>query len=247
MQRSMQQQEETKQHFSTNEVRSMSHPWSAVEADTKIDLCREASPKDEEARLISLIVAGNTALFYQLVRPHQSRLRRVALALVRNEADAEDIVQESLLKAFINLKDFRADAKLSTWLISITLNEAKSHLRARRHIAFEPIESYQEDLWDRSDDAPTPYRIVEQKQLRGLLSRAVSGLHPNYRNIYFLRERYELSTQKAAEELGIPIPLAKTRLHRARRLLQTRLNSMIHPTSSKTSCSWHSQAPLQSR
>jgi RNA polymerase sigma-70 factor (ECF subfamily) len=193
----------------------------------KIDICNESSAGREEARLIALIVGGNTGLFYQLVRPHQSRLRRVALALVRNEADAEDVVQESLLKAFTNLKGFRADARLSTWLISITLNEAKSHLRARGHIAFKPIESFQEELWDRSVDSLTPYRIAEQNELHNLLSRAISGLHP------------ELSTQRAAQELGIPIPLAKTRLHRARRLLQGRLNCLIHPSRTQRSSEWN--------
>ena len=207
----------------------------------KIDVCNESSAEREEARLIALIIGGNTALFYQLVRPHQSRLRRVALALVRNEADAEDVVQESLLKAFTNLKGFRADARLSTWLISITLNEAKSHLRARGHIAFKPIESYQEELWDRSDDALTPYRIAERNELQTLLSRAISGLHPDYRNIYFLREIHELSTERAAEELGISIPLAKTRLHRGRRLLQGRLNCLIHPSKMERSRGWNSQ------
>lgn len=207
----------------------------------KIDVCNESSAEREEARLIALIIGGNTALFYQLVRPHQSRLRRVALALVRNEADAEDVVQESLLKAFTNLKGFRADARLSTWLISITLNEAKSHLRARGRMAFKPIESYQEELWDRSDGSFTPYRIAEQNELQHLLSRAISGLHPDYRNIYFLREIHELSTERAAEELGISIPLAKTRLHRARRLLQGRLNCLIHPSKTEGSRGWNSQ------
>ena len=209
----------------------------------KIDICNEWSAEREEARLIALIIGGNTGLFYQLVRPHQSRLRRVALALVRNEADAEDVVQESLLKAFTNLKGFRADARLSTWLISITLNEAKSHLRAREHIAFKPIEYYQEELWDRSNDSLTPYRMAEQNELQHLLSRAISGLHPDYRNIYFLREIHELSTQRAAEELGIPIPLAKTRLHRARRQLQGRLHCLIHPSRTERSRGRNFQRP----
>ena len=209
----------------------------------KIDACNKSSAEREEARLIALVIGGNTGLFYQLVRPHQSRLRGVALALLGNEADAEDVVQESLLKAFTHLQGFRGDAKLSTWLISITLNEAKSQLRAREHMAFKPIDSYQEELWDRSDGALTPYRIAERNELQTLLSRAISGLHPDYRNIYFLREIHELSTQRAAEELGIPIPLAKTRLHRARRQLQGRLHCLIHPSTTERSRGRNSQRP----
>ena len=207
----------------------------------KIDICSGSSAEREEARLIALVIGGNTGLFYQLVRPHQSRLRGVALALLGNEADAEDVVQESLLKAFTHLKGFRGDARLSTWLISITLNEAKSQLRARDHMAFKPIDTSQEESWDRSDDAFTPYRIAERNELQTLLSRAISGLHPDYRNIYFLREIHELSTQRAAEELGIPIPLAKTRLHRARRQLQGRLHCLIHPSRTDRSRGWDSQ------
>ena len=207
----------------------------------KIDICSGSSAEREEARLIALVIGGNTGLFYQLVRPHQSRLRGVALALLGNEADAEDVVQESLLKAFTHLKGFRGDARLSTWLVSITLNEAKSQLRARDHMAFKPIDTSQEESWDRSDDAFTPYRIAELNELQTLLSRAISGLHPDYRNIYFLREIHELSTQRAAEELGIPIPLAKTRLHRARRLLQDRLKCLIHPSKAERSRVWNSR------
>ena len=207
----------------------------------KIDICSGSSAEREEARLIALVIGGDTGLFYQLVRPHQSRLRGVALALLGNEADAEDVVQESLLKAFTHLKGFRGDARLSTWLISITLNEAKSQLRARDHMAFKPIDTSQEESWDRSDDAFTPYRIAERNELQTLLSRAISGLHPDYRNIYFLREIHELSTQRAAEELGIPIPLAKTRLHRARRQLQGRLHCLIHPSRTDRSRGWDSQ------
>src|ERR1700753_4069996 len=136
----------------------------------KIDVCNKSSAEREEARLISLVIGGNTGVFYQLVRPHQSRLRGVALALLGNEADAEDVVQESLLKAFTHLKGFRGDAKLSTWLISITLNEAKSQLRARDHMAFKPIDSYREELWEQIDDSLTPYRIAERNELQTLLS-----------------------------------------------------------------------------
>jgi len=187
----------------------------------------------DETLLISLIVSGETHLFCDLVGPYERRLRRVALALVRNEADAEDVVQETLLKAFQNLGGFRADARLSTWLTSITLNEAKSHLRRRGLLTFEPIEAYSKRFWDWNEEVTSPYRLAERNELREIVWRAVSGLHPRYRNIYFLREVHELSTQKAAEVLGISIGVAKVRLHRARRLLQRRLNSLMHVPSTR--------------
>jgi RNA polymerase sigma-70 factor, ECF subfamily len=187
----------------------------------------EAPTVSDEIRLISLIVSGETNLFYDLIRPHEHRLRRVALAVVRNETDAEDVVQETLVKAFQNLSGFRADSRLSTWLISITLNEAKGHLRRRGLLAFEPIEAYCERFSGVRDEVSNPYYMAERSQIKEIVSRALSGLHPRYRNIYFLREVHELSTQKAAEQLGISLSVAKTRLHRARHLLQERLEVLM--------------------
>jgi RNA polymerase sigma-70 factor (ECF subfamily) len=186
-------------------------------------MCIETSTESDETRLISLIISGETDLFYDLIRPYEHRLRRVALAVVRNETDAEDVVQETLLNAFRNLSGFRADARLSTWLISIALNEAKGHLRRRGLLAFEPIEAYSERFLSVRDDMSNPYYMAERSQVKEIVSRSLSGLHPRYRNIYFLREVQELSTQGAAEQLGISLSVAKTRLRRARYLLQERL------------------------
>jgi RNA polymerase sigma-70 factor (ECF subfamily) len=190
-------------------------------------MCIETPTKSDETRLIALIVSGESDLFYDLIRPHKSRLRRVALAVVRNETDAEDVVQETLLKAFLNLSGFRADSRLSTWLISIALNEAKGHLRRRGLLAFEPLEDYSDRFWTATDELSDPHCMVERSQVKETVSRALSGLHPRYRNIYFLREVHELSTKSAAEQLGISLSVAKIRLRRARHLLQERLNVLM--------------------
>ena len=190
-------------------------------------MCMETPTASDETRLISLIVSGETGLFYDLIRPHEHRLRRVALAVVRNETDAEDVVQETLLRAFRNLSGFRGDSKLSTWLISIALNEAKGHLRRRGPLAFEPLEAYGERFWNGGDELSNPYYMAQRSQIKQIVSRALSGLHPRYRNIYVLREIHELSTQRAAEQLGISPSVAKTRLYRARHLLQERLNVLM--------------------
>jgi len=190
-------------------------------------MCIDTPAVSEETRLISLIVSGETDLFYDLIRPHEYRLHRVALAIVRNETDAEDVVQETLLKAFRNLSGFRANSRLSTWLISIALNEAKGHLRRRGLLAFEPIEACCERFWTAKDELSNPYHMAERSEVKEIVSRALLGLHPHYRNIYFLREVHELSTQRAAEQLGISLPVAKIRLHRARLLLQERLHVLM--------------------
>jgi RNA polymerase sigma-70 factor (ECF subfamily) len=190
-------------------------------------MCTEFHALRDEGKLIELIVSGKTDLFYDLIRPHEHRIRRVALAVVRNDADAEDVVQETFLKAFLNLSSFRADSRLSTWLISIALNEAKGQLRRRGLLAFESTEACCDRFWHATGEGSDPYQMAEQAQVNEIILRALAGLHPRYRNIYFLREVHELSTQRAAEQLGISLPVAKTRLHRARRLLQERLNVLM--------------------
>ena len=145
-------------------------------------MCIEVPTLRDETKLIELIVSGKTDLFYDLIRPHEHRIRRVALAVVRNETDAEDVVQETLLKAFLNLSGFRADSRLSTWLISIALNEAKGQLRRRGFLAFEPIEAYCDRFWRATDEGSNPYRMAEQAQVRSRFASAggTSSALPEY-------------------------------------------------------------------
>jgi RNA polymerase sigma-70 factor (ECF subfamily) len=184
-----------------------------------------------DGMLIAQILSGESCLFQTLVDPYSKRLYRMALAIVRNQADAEDVVQESCLKAFLNLRKFRFEARFSTWLTSIALNEAKALVRARRHIAYESIDtccdSDDNSFMDIACSEPLPPEIVEELEFRRLVARALQGLHPTYREIYDLREIEEFSTEMAAEHLGIPIALAKTRLHRARKMLHQRLTIMM--------------------
>src|ERR1700761_3176479 len=149
-------------------------------------MCMESPALRDETKLIELIVSGKTELFYELIRPHEYRIRRIALAVVRNETDAEDVVQETLLKAFRNLSGFRADSRLSTWLISIAVNEARGHLRRCGPRAFDSTEAYCERFCTATGELSNPYYMAERSQVKEMVSRALSGLHPRYRNIYFL-------------------------------------------------------------
>jgi RNA polymerase sigma-70 factor (ECF subfamily) len=174
---------------------------------------------DEE--LVALVLAGERYRFQDLVEPYTERLYRMALAIVRSPADAEDVVQESFLKAFLNLDKFRFDARFSTWLTSIALNEARAVVKARRYIAFEGL------FMDIVCKQPLPADVLEESEFRRLVARALGGLHPTYREIYDLREVEECSTETAAARIGIPIALAKTRLSRARKMLHQRLATMM--------------------
>src|SRR5580692_11686764 len=94
----------------------------------------------DEAQMIASILAGNTHEFHNLIQPYERSVYSMALSMLHNEADAEDAAQEAFLKAFRNLANFRGEAKFSTWLISIVLNEARSRLRSKGNIKMESID-----------------------------------------------------------------------------------------------------------
>src|SRR5580692_4611848 len=94
----------------------------------------------DEAQMIAAIVAGDSQLFHELIRPYERRVYVMALSFLHNEADAEDAAQEAFLKAFRNLSSFRGDAKFGTWLVSIALNEARTRIRRRDTVKMESLD-----------------------------------------------------------------------------------------------------------
>jgi RNA polymerase sigma-70 factor (ECF subfamily) len=179
----------------------------------------------DEAQMIASILAGDKHLFHKLIRPYERRVYAMALSFLRNEADAEDVAQEAFLKAFRNLGSFRGEAKFGTWLVSITLNEARSRIRHRDAIKMESLDEPQ-DGQDQTSPAllrdwkEIPSEALERKEVRLLLQRAVTGLPLIYREVFQLRDIEQLSVNEAAEALGITIASVKVRLHRARMMLQ---------------------------
>lgn len=188
----------------------------------------EGSTIPEEERRIASILAGNTQEFHSLIRPYERTVYVMALTLLKNEADAEDAAQEAFLKAFRNLKSFRSESKFSTWLISITLNEARSRLRRKSAV---PMESLDEPSDEQGHVSPAllrdwreiPSEAVERLEMRQLLQQAVADIPLIYRETFVLRDMEELSVNETAETLGISVASVKVRLHRARMMLQKRL------------------------
>jgi RNA polymerase sigma-70 factor (ECF subfamily) len=187
---------------------------------------------DDEAALIALALEGNQAAVRAIVRRHNSRLHRVARSVVRDQAEAEDVVQEAYLRAFSNLSSFRGASSLSTWLTRITLNEALGRVRRR-----SPTMVASPDDLDvvRDEDAvallpfgrppPTPEAMLEERQLRELLDKAVHELPEPFRCVFVLRNVDDLSIDDIARRLSLKPQTVKTRLHRARRLLKDALSS----------------------
>jgi RNA polymerase sigma-70 factor, ECF subfamily len=192
----------------------------------------------DESRMIASIVAGETQLFHELIRPYERRVYAMTLSFLRNEADAEDAAQEAFLKAFRNLASFRGEAKFGTWLISIALNEARSRIRRRDAIRMESLDEPHEDGEQASpallrDWKEIPSEALERKEIRVLLHKAVSALPGIYREVFQLRDIEQLSVLEAAQALGITISSVKVRLHRARMMLQKNLAPQLKQVAPK--------------
>jgi RNA polymerase sigma-70 factor, ECF subfamily len=180
-----------------------------------------------EAQMIASILAGNTHEFHTLIQPYERSVYSMALSMLQNEADAEDAAQEAFLKAFRNLDRFRGEAKFSTWLISITLNEARSRLRRKKTAKTESLDELNEGGHVSPallrDWREIPSEAVERQEVRLLLQDAITDLPTIYREVFVLRDMEDLSVNQSAEALGISVAAAKVRLHRARLMLQKRL------------------------
>jgi RNA polymerase sigma-70 factor (ECF subfamily) len=186
----------------------------------------------DEAKMIDAILAGDVRLFHDLVRPYERSVYVMALSMLKNEADAEDTAQEAFLKAFRNLGSFRADSKFSTWLISITLNEARSRLRRSHAVKIESLDEPEDEQRHISPAVLTDWREIpsealERREVRLMLQEAIGTLPNIYREVFLLRDVEELSINESAEALGISVASVKVRLHRARIMLQKKLAPLL--------------------
>src|SRR5882757_9766982 len=167
----------------------------------------EISESRDEAQMIVSILGGDTQLFHELIRPYERSVYVMALSLLQNQADAEDAAQEAFLKAFRNLSSFRGEAKFGTWLVSITLNEARSRIRRKDAIKMESLDEPDEEGHTSPallrDWKEIPSEALERKEVRSLLHKAITALPVIYRGGFQLRDMEQLSVQEAAQALGI--------------------------------------------
>ena len=185
-------------------------------------------PIRSEAATIAAIIAGETQLYHELVRPYERSVYMMALSFMKNHADAEDVAQEAFIKAFRNLSTFRGDAKFSTWLISITLNEARSRLRRQSVVRMQSLDVAPDEEGAVSpallrDWREIPSEAVEREEVRILIKKAVETLPEIYRQVFLLRDVEGLDLNETAQALSISIANVKVRLHRARMMLQKEL------------------------
>jgi RNA polymerase sigma-70 factor (ECF subfamily) len=178
------------------------------------------SPDLSDEEIIQQVVAGNTAMFELLMRRYNERVYRAARAIVSDEEEAEDVMQQAYVNAFTHLHQFTGAARFSTWLTKIAVHESLARVRRRgRYEAFDEEASSGEPLMSRSS-AENPERQAFTGELRGLLEWAIDTLPPGMREVFVLRDVEGLSTSEVAETLDVSEDVVKTRLSRGRAALR---------------------------
>ncbi|MBI3697718.1 MAG: sigma-70 family RNA polymerase sigma factor [Acidobacteria bacterium] len=197
--------------------------------------------RTREVFLVARARSGDPDAFSELVRAHSPRLMRMALRVVKEPADAEEVVQDALWKAFRSLHGYRQDCALSTWLTRITINRGIMRLRQRKN---EPIgleDIYLQTRRKYSDLLPaaekTPEEICIAAETEGILRQSLNRIHPTHRAALCLRELDELSYEEIAQQLCLPLSTVRIRIHRGRRqlrmILARRLARRCEPASSR--------------
>ena len=177
-----------------------------------------AAERDED--VVRLVLAGNTAMFELLMRRYNERVYRAARAILRDDEEAEDVLQQAYVNAFTHLRQFNGDARFSTWLLRIAVNEALARVRRRgRYESYSDEEAAVETGISRSAP-PDPERQAFNGELRGLLEWAIDTLPDGMREVFVLRDVEGLSTLETAEALSVSEDVVKTRLSRGRAALR---------------------------
>jgi len=191
------------------------------------DKVPDAGSEDDLA-LIELVMAGDRRAFEPLVRKHERRVFRVALAVLGNVEDAEEAMQDAFIKAYRHLDQFRGESRFTTWLTRIAVNEALQKRQARKDSVSldEAPDVESKSLPGRFEPwTSNPEKLYGKQEIRQIVEGAIQALPPIYRETLVLRDIEEMSAEEAAEALGITIPALKSRLLRARLLLRESLGS----------------------
>jgi RNA polymerase sigma-70 factor (ECF subfamily) len=194
----------------------------------------ETTPAEvfDETPLVERAKSGDAAAFTELVNRYERKIFRLAKHITQNDEDAEDVLQETFLKAYSHLDTFQGQSKFYTWIVRIAVNEALMKLRKRKSSKTvsldEPTDTGEETMvreiavWEES-----PEQRYSRDELREILDKAVDSLKPAFRTVFVLRDIEELSTEETASALDISIPAVKSRLLRARLQLREKLTKFF--------------------
>jgi RNA polymerase sigma-70 factor (ECF subfamily) len=182
----------------------------------------------DETNLVALSRQGDTLAFGELVKRYEGKIFRLAQHVTQNREDAEDVLQETFMKAYEHLDQFKGDSKFYTWIVRIAVNQALMKLRRRKtdkSVSLDEAIDTGEDTvvreiaaWDEN-----PEQQFSREELGEVLDTAIQSLEPPYRSVFVLRDIEELSTEETADALGLSVPAVKSRLLRARLQLREKL------------------------
>jgi RNA polymerase sigma-70 factor (ECF subfamily) len=184
----------------------------------------------DETNLVAQARQGNTGAFGELAERYQRNIFRLAQNITQNREDAEDVLQETFMKAYEHLPDFEGNSKFYTWIVRIAVNEALMKLRKRKWDKAvwldEPVNTGEDTVareiavWE-----DNPEQRFSKEELAEILDKAVNSLAPAYRTVFVLRDIEELSTEETAQALDLTVPAVKSRLLRARLQLRDKLTA----------------------
>jgi RNA polymerase sigma-70 factor, ECF subfamily len=182
--------------------------------------------------LLELARQGHPDAFSTLVRRHDRYLYRVARSVLQDDNEAEDVVQQTYLQAYISFVEFRGEANLRTWLTRIALNDALQRRRRRRAtVELSQLDTARERIRSDALLSPlansTPEHAAARSQIREILERAIDDLPPAFRTVLIMRDVEESTVDETANVLGVKSETVRTRLHRARRMLRDRLGEQF--------------------
>lgn len=205
--------------------------WQGAEQSSphsKVVSSSTIAPVFDEADLVAKAKAGDAAAFNELVSHYERRVFRMAKQITQNDEDAEDVLQETFLKAYSHLDDFQGNSKFYTWIVRIAVNEALMKLRKRRSDRTVPLD----DPIDTGEDVvareiavweDNPEQRYSREEMGNILDEAVQSLKPAYRTVFILRDIEEMSIEETAQALNLSISAVKSRLLRARLQLRDKL------------------------
>src|SRR5450756_1816914 len=190
-------------------------------------------PSDDAALVRRAVTRDDTA-FRTIMERHNRRLYRIARSILRNDNEAEDVVQEAYVNAFTHLGSFRGDSSLATWLSRITMNEALGRLRRERlSVDLDTFEAQRTEAqiiqFPQTVTSDDPERTMAQREILQLVERATDNLPEIFRIVFITRVIEGMSVEETADLLGLRPETVKTRLHRARRLVREQLDKKIGP------------------
>ena len=186
----------------------------------------QSLPDEDDLILVGRVLAGDRRAFESLVRRHERRVFRVTFAVLGNIEDAEEAMQDAFVKAFRHLNQFRREARFTTWLTRIAVNEAIQKRNTRRNfVALAEVETAEEQFMPKRYESwkSNPEQLYGKQETHRIVEKAIQLLPEIYREAFVLRDVEEMSAEEAAEVLGITVPALKSRLLRSRLMMRESL------------------------